>query len=242
MPLEGVMCLQPLEPAFGRSDPPALVSGRYAQPDQRRDAVDIAGLLRVSDHQLGVPVRLAPVRCPRQQAGHEIGLGSRQLGSEQFPEEVVVAVPLAGTVQRHQEQVGARQRLKRRGRSGLLENRVAQRPRQPLQHGRSREEAVLVRGDLGKQLRPQVLRYQDVAAGEAGGRRLGLGPARPDRERREVEARAPALGVLSELSDLGLRQLHAGGPQQLVRLRAIQTQVLDPELQLQPPRPQRPKR
>ena len=76
--LESTVCLQPLEPALGGRHAAALVRGRRALLDQPRHAVDVAGLLRVADRPLRVPVRLAPVGCPRQEAGHEIGLGPRR--------------------------------------------------------------------------------------------------------------------------------------------------------------------
>ena len=76
--LECPACLQPVEPALGGRDAAALVRGRSALLDQPRHAVDVAGLLCVPDRPLGLPVRLAPVGCPRQQAGHEIGLGARR--------------------------------------------------------------------------------------------------------------------------------------------------------------------
>ena len=87
----------------------------------------------------------------------------------------------------------------------------------------------------------QVVRHQEVAAGEAD-RRPALGPARPDRQRGEVEARGPALGVRGELGDLVIGQIHAGRSQQLARLLGVHAQVLGAEFQLQSPRPQRAER
>ena len=77
---------------------------------------------------------------------HQIRLGANQLRPQQLLEEVVVAVPLPMGVQRHQEQVGARQRLQLRRGAALLEDRVAERPGHPLEHGGPRQEAKLVRG------------------------------------------------------------------------------------------------
>ena len=114
--LERPVCLQPLEPALGGRDAAALIDRSRTLLDQSRHAVDVAGLLRVADRPLRLSVRLAPVGRSREEAWHEIRFGARQLGSEQFLEQVVVAVPLPVTVQRHQEQVGPRQRLQcRRG-------------------------------------------------------------------------------------------------------------------------------
>ena len=67
----------------------------------------------------------------------------------------------------------------------------------------------------GEQLRLKVVRHQEIASGEAVCRGLSLRAAGPDRQRGEVQARGPALGVRGELGDLGVRQLHAGRSQQL---------------------------
>ena len=92
-------------------DAAALVRGRDALLDEPRHAIDVAGLLCVPDRPLRIPVHGAPLGCPRQQAGDEIGLRPRERGSEQFLEEVVIPVPLAAGIERHQEQIGVRQRL-----------------------------------------------------------------------------------------------------------------------------------
>jgi hypothetical protein len=57
--------------------------------DEPSHAIDVAGLLRVPDRPLAIPVRRTPLGCPRQEAGHPTGLGSRELGSEQLLEQVV---------------------------------------------------------------------------------------------------------------------------------------------------------
>ena len=85
-------------------------------------------------------------------------------------------------------------------RAALLEDRVAERPGHPLENGGPRQEAKIVRRQVREQLRLQVVGHEPVAPGERG-RAVGLDPARPDRQRGEVETRGPALGVLGELGD-----------------------------------------
>ena len=138
---------------------------------------------------------------------------------------MVVPVPLPVGVQRHQEQVGARQRLQHRRGAALLEDRVAERPRHPLENGGPREEAKLVRGQVREQLRLQVVGHETVAPGERR-RALRLDPPRPDRQRGEIETCGPALGLLGELGDLVVRQVHAGRVEQLARLRLGHAQIV----------------
>ena len=121
-----------------------MVDREGAAHKEPRNSVDVAGRLRIADRGLRLLVRLAPVGGTREQLRHEIRLQSLELRTEQLSEEMVVAIPLPGTVERHQEQVGARQRFQHRRGAALLEDRVTQRTRHGLEDGGPSQEAKLL--------------------------------------------------------------------------------------------------
>ena len=233
------MRLQPAEPAFGGGDTAALVdawTGTYGQP---RRSVDIPGRLRVPDRGLRLPVRLAPIGRTSEQTRHEIRLDSLELRTQQLLEEMVVAIPLPSPVQRHQEQVGTRQRFQHRRGAAPLEDRVAERTRHGLENGGPRQEAELVARQAREDLGDQIVGHKTVVPTERG-QALHPGPARLCRERRQVQTSRPALRVLGELGDLAFRQLQAGRAQQLARLGLVHAQLVRTDLQREAPRAQRP--
>ena len=238
VPLERPVMLQPMEPALRGRDAAAQVGGESATLDELCHPVDVARLLGVADGGLQLPVRLTPFGCTSEQRMFEIRLGSGQVRTQHLLEKVVIAVPLPVGVQRYHEQVGARERLQNLRRPALLEDRVAERPGHPLENGGTCEETNIVRGQVGEQLRPEVVGHEPVAPRE---RRRALGPEspRPDRQRGEVEACGPALCVLGELGDLVVRQVQSPGAQQSARLGFVHAEIVRPDLQRQAPRPQR---
>ena len=70
----------------------------------------------------------------------QLGLAPLQLSPEQLAKQVVVAVPVPVSVQRDQRQVGVLQRRKDPVRPAGVKDRVAQRPREALQHRRPGQE------------------------------------------------------------------------------------------------------
>ena len=124
-----------------------------------------------------------------------------------------------------------------------MEDRVAERSGHPLQDRGAREKAILRRRDVGEQLGLKVVPHEPVAAGERGRTfGVGVGAAGPDRQRGEVEAGGPALGLLRELGDALVRQVHSRRPQQLLRLRCIHAEVAWADLRHEAARPQRAER
>jgi hypothetical protein len=231
------MPIHPLEPALGGSDPTALVRRLDATLQQPRHSVDIPGLLGVADGRLRLPVRHTPVGRTTQEPWDQVRLGSLQLGAEQLPKEMVVAVPLPIAIQRHQEHVGALQRLQGRRGPARLEDSVAEGARHPLENRRSGEEADLARRQVRQHLRPQVVGHQPVAPGK-GCRAIGRRAPSPDRQRGKVQPRAPTLRVLDELSEVDARQVHPGRAKEPAGLSRVHAQVVRPDLQGQPTRPQ----
>ena len=81
---------------------------------------------------------------------------------------MVVAIPLAGTVKRHQEQVGALERLQRRRRAARLEHGVAERARHALENGGPGQEAQLVGRQAREELGAEVVGHETVVPPERG--------------------------------------------------------------------------
>src|SRR5207342_2398618 len=124
---------------------------------------------------------LTPLCSTTQQRRHELWLGAPQLRSEQLLEEMVVAIGLLVSVQRHQEQVGARQQLQDRRRAARVEDRVAERPGHVLENSGPSQEAKIVGGEVREQLGLQVVGYEMVASRKRGDA-FGLRPPSPDRQ------------------------------------------------------------
>ena len=122
--------------------------------------------LRVVDRRVGHLVRLAPLGGADMKRTDDLWLTTLQLGAQQVAEEMVVSVPLAVPIECDEQQVRVRERLQHRARAGGVEHRVAQRPAQAIEDGRSRQEPDLGVREAREQLGPQVVRHQPVVAGE----------------------------------------------------------------------------
>jgi hypothetical protein len=153
----------------------------------------------------------------------------------------VVAVPLRATVERHQEQVGARERFESLGRAALLEDDVAERAGHGFEHGGAGQQAELVGRQSREQLGEEVVGHVAVVAAECG-HALRPGRARVGRKGRQVEAGRPALRVFGELGDLGVGQVESGGAEQLACLGLVHAELVGSDLERQAACPQRPQR
>ena len=60
---------------------------------------------RVFDRRSRLPVAFKPGGGTAVQRGHGFGLSLHQLGSQRITKQVVIAVPLAGPVKRHNEEI-----------------------------------------------------------------------------------------------------------------------------------------
>ncbi len=107
---------------------------------------EIAARVRVRERLLGVSVLFAPVCCPLQVDGEQLGMATLELGSEEFAEEVVVAVPLAAIVERDDERVRARKGPERIGGVVGAEHRVAEGRRHPVEDRCAEQERLRLSG------------------------------------------------------------------------------------------------
>ena len=172
----------------------------------------------------------------RLSAGTDIRLAALQLVAQQLAEQVVVAIPLALPVERHDEAVPVLQRLERVGGSRRLQHDVAETAAHAVEHGRVLEKLRLDRRQPRQQLEAEVLGHEPVASGEARGARRAR-PAGLHRQRREVQAGGPAFRLLGQLGELGRVQLDAGRFEQQLGLSLVQPEVRHADLLHQAMRP-----
>ena len=105
---------------------PVVVDRQRKGVDQAGDGVRLARGVPVDDRRLRKVVGDAPRHRAAVELGHDLRLAPRELVAQQLAEQVVVAVPLASPVQRHDEAVRPLERLERASRPRRLQHRVAQ--------------------------------------------------------------------------------------------------------------------
>ena len=142
------------------------------------------------------------------QLGHELRLAPLQLGPEELREQVVEAVPAAVVVEREQEEVRARERVQRRRGALGVQDGVAERRAEPLEHRGAQHERLQLRRVGGQDLGGEEVDDVGARAVERGHQRVPV-PGRRQRERGEVDARRPALGAGDEQIDVGGREPEA---------------------------------
>jgi hypothetical protein len=147
----------------------------------------------VPDGVVGESVRLRPRGRGAVQLRHPLGPLLRQAHPQQVGEQVVEAPPAADLVQRHQDKVGPLDLLQQRLAVGPPGDRVAQRPRQPLQDRGLQQEPPQVLRLAVQHLLGQEVQHIPVAA---GGRRHEPGRVRLAAQRQpgKLQARHPPLG------------------------------------------------
>ena len=178
--------------------------------------IDVFGGDGVFQRLFGLVVAQAPGGRAAAQHRDQAGFQAVQLGEQHVAEQVVVAVPLAAAVQRHQQQAGPGQLGQRRGRAALIQHRLAQRPAHPLQHRGPGHEHPLRRRDPGQELRLQIRTDPPVRAAERGRRRPRGRP--PAATAPPATTGRPPLGPPVQHRRLLLAQHHPRRPQHRRRL------------------------
>jgi hypothetical protein len=80
---------------------------------------------------------LQPACRSTVQVSFSIGLAAGELREEHLAEELVIPVPRAVAIERHQETVLPFQHLEYLARAGCAEDSVTQRPREAVKYGRA---------------------------------------------------------------------------------------------------------
>ena len=82
------------------------------------------------------------------QRGLELAVRAVQLGAQHVAEQAMVAVALAGAVERHEREVGTLQPLEHLRRAGPFQQRIADRRGHDVQDRASQDEPPLVLGQV----------------------------------------------------------------------------------------------
>ena len=140
-----------------------------------------------------------------------------------------MAIPAISAVQRDQHRRCPREILEHAAGAALLEDRVAQRAGQPIEHGRAHQEGDLLRRQVRQHRIGDVVGHEAVVAAE-GCDRSGRVRLLAQRQRCEVQPRRPAFGAPHEGIDVTGPELHAGAGEQRGGLGAGHDEVPRPEL------------
>jgi hypothetical protein len=143
------------------------------------------------------------------EVGDLVGPSVEEVRGQDLREQVVVAVPAAGAVQRDEEQVGAVQVLEHVLAGGVAGDGLAQRATQPVEDGGLEQEGANLRRLSAEHLFGQVVHDVAVVAGEGVDERDGVGTP-PKRERRQLQGCDPALGARLQCCDVVGGELECG--------------------------------
>ena len=192
---------QGAQPALHLGLLPVPADLRHGQLHEGGGPVDVPRQERVLDGVVGETVLLEPVGGARVQDGRDVGLLGEQAGAQHVAEQLVVAEPLPPVVEGDEEEVVALEGAQHRGRVTTVEDGVAQRPAEPVEH-RGVQQELAHRGRLvGEHLLDEVVDDVAVVAGEPGDERRDVRAAL-QRDGGELQGRDPPLGAVLEGLDL----------------------------------------
>ena len=184
----------------------------------------VPGGLGVPDRLQRVPVAGEPPGGGPVQPGDLAGRGAPQLQLQEGGEHLVVAEPRPPRVQRHHERVRLFQVLQDSLPAPVSGQQVGQFPVDPLQDGGAQQQPPHRFGLPVQHLGQQVLGHRPLTAGEPGRE-----PARVlvpgQRQRRQPQARRPALRLLMQQHQRRLRQLYSRSREQFPGLGQAEPQI-----------------
>ena len=174
---------------------------------------------------LGVPRRRRPVQCL-----DGLRRAAAQLQPQQVGEQVVVAEPRAGGVDRDDQRVRLLELVQQPRPVAAAGQRVGERAADALEDACAHQQRAHLRRLGGERLVEQVVGDRALAAGEFGDeapRCLVAG----ERQRGEAQARRPALGALLQAAHVAVADRHPSPGQQLAGLLIREVQVGGADLQ-----------
>jgi hypothetical protein len=180
---------------------------------------------------------LVPLGGATMQDLLQFGVNLSQAGPEDVRKQVVVTVPNALRVQRHQEEVLPVQPRQHLCAAGAVCNGIAERSRKAVQHSGLQQEILHVGGLAADHFLRQEVQHEAVAARE-GGHEMTRISIPLQRQCSQLQAGSPAFRPGADLQNVGLRkrQLH-GRAQKIRRLCRREAQVRGPDLHEPAPRP-----
>ncbi len=206
----------PARPPTGRGcTRPALPYRRFARsPPSFRQRMH--GAARRSSRRRA---RASRRRCDGAPRGAP--LLREELLLEAVPQQVVVAEPLAATVEGDEKDADRNERVERRRRDGRVERRVAERSAHPVENRRPPQERPLFRLECCQAFLADELEELVVARAEAPA------PCAAVREHRGgfVDSGRPALGLLHQGRQVGVAERDARRPEGRGRFASAQRQV-----------------
>ena len=165
------------------------------------------------------------VRAPMED-GHEVRIAARKLGLQEAAEQVVIAVPLATSVEWNEEQIRPLDPGKRLAAPRSVGHGVAQRRAEPGQDRGLQQEALDLRLEGREDLLAEIIDEMPVVAGELQERGT-LIRLRPEPEHREVDGRDPTLRPGGQQRQLGVVQAEVlGDPNEARRFLRRQPQIV----------------
>ena len=187
---------------------PLLVQRWRGQLDQIRRPRVVPGGERVADRLGACAVALVPrARAPVQRR-HLRRLLGQQLRCEDVGEEVMVAIPLAPVVQRHDKEVATIERLQPRAAVLLAGHGITQRAVEAVENGGLKEETAHGFGLALKHLFDQIVKNVAVVAREStdegGDILMAL-----EGEGGQLQTGDPAFGALFQGADIVGRETQA---------------------------------
>jgi hypothetical protein len=90
-------------------------------------------MLRVIDRRLGHAICLVPPRGAQVQLGNHFRFSPSEFGVQGLPKQIVIAIPLAPSVERHNQQVASLETIEDTGRAIASDDGVAQRTGEPIE-------------------------------------------------------------------------------------------------------------
>ena len=157
----------------------------------------------------------------------DVGFGAVKLGEQELPEQCVVAIPLAPAIERDEEQVRGLELAKLRVRVRRLENGVAQRARELVEHRGAPQEPLGGLRELFQRHAVEVV--GDVAI--VAGHRVHVRWALLRDQRGEVEPDRPSLGALGHRGRQLGGEVHLGLREDVLGGRRVEGQVACSELE-----------
>ena len=221
--LELRLVVESLEPALDLGDPAPVVGRQRDRGHDPRHAVDVAGSFGVAERRLRVAVGLEPVRRAAVERHDQRRLGLTELARQQIAQQRMAAVRLAVPVEGGEQQVSALERREDAARVLLLQDGVADRGGQTLEHRCSPEKGPQLVRQRGEELGAEVLRQEPIVASRQG--LVAPAGVLAGREHAETDTRRPALAAPDQLGGLVARETRAQAAQQRLALPPAQRQV-----------------
>ena len=181
-----------------------------------------AGVQQVLHGHRRRTVGLIPVRGPQVQLLDDIGFDAAQLTEQELAKQRVVAVPLAPTIERHQEQVRRLQAAQLLLGARVGEQRVAQRSTQLIEHRGAAQEPLHLRRQVHHRLAVQVVGHIPILTRN----RQPLTVTVSGDHRSQPQPDRPALGPFGHRGGHLPGDTDLGGREDLLGARRVQGQVV----------------